>query len=299
MSQEPTTPPPADHADEPPDHAEVDASTGPEPVGGAAVAFVMPAPVCEAVETEINAGPAIVNTTESVAALGDESGLRSDGAIQTLGERFERGFEELKALFQREIRAETTREKVIDRLHAELQEYKQDLLLNTLRPVFIDLIQLHDDIGKVAIRPLRSEGEGDDPTESDRLVGLMEGFQQGIEDILYRQGVEPFEVDGEAFDPRRQELRRSRPSPATTQAAEQDRPRGENPQRLPIGRPGDPAGDRFGLRRQEVRGRSGSANDRMPDRPEGTHPQMTQIAADGKRENRIGMQRKRKEDEQK
>ncbi len=114
----------------------------------------------------------------------------------------ERDFEELKALFQREIRAETTREKVVDRLHAELQEYKQDLLLNTLRPVFIDLIQLHDDIGKVAIRPVRAEG--DDPTEADRLVGLMEGFQQGIEDILYRQGVEPFEVDGEAFDPRRQ-----------------------------------------------------------------------------------------------
>ncbi len=32
----------------------------------------------------------------------------------------------------------------------------------------------------------------------------MRGFQQGIEDILYRQGVEPFALEGDAFDPRRQ-----------------------------------------------------------------------------------------------
>jgi molecular chaperone GrpE len=36
------------------------------------------------------------------------------------------------------------------------------------------------------------------------LLDLMRGFQQGIEDILYRQGVEPYTQDGDAFDPRRQ-----------------------------------------------------------------------------------------------
>jgi molecular chaperone GrpE len=119
-------------------------------------------------------------------------------AVRELGERLERRLEALQTRFDREIRAESTREKVVDRLHAELQEYKQDLLLNTLRPVFIDLIQLHDDIGKVAVI-------GDEsPEEVRRLVVLMEGFQQGIEDILYRQGVEPFRVEGDAFDPRRQ-----------------------------------------------------------------------------------------------
>ncbi len=116
--------------------------------------------------------------------------------VAALSERIER----LQTLIEREVRAETTREKVVDRLHTELQEYKQDLLLSTLRPVFIDLIQLHDDIGKVAIVPDGSN----DPLDGKRLVELMKGFQQGIEDILYRQGVEPFQVEDEAFDPRRQ-----------------------------------------------------------------------------------------------
>src|SRR5262249_44699940 len=87
-------------------------------------------------------------------------------------------------------------------LHAELQDYKQDLLLSTLRPVFIDLVQLHDDIGKVAVLP---DGDADERalSEARRWVALLQGFQQGIEDILYRQGVEPFQTEGDASRPRR------------------------------------------------------------------------------------------------
>lgn len=137
-----------------------------------------PAPAVEA--------PAMMSGVEPLAA-----------AVRELGETLGRRLDDLRTAFDREIRAEATREKVVDRLHAELQEYKNDLLLQTLRPMFTDLIQLHDDIGKII-----DAHEADEHTE--RLLGFMAGFQQGIEDILYRQGVEPFEVEGETFDPRRQ-----------------------------------------------------------------------------------------------
>ncbi len=119
-------------------------------------------------------------------------------AVADLRASLEKRLDSLQRLFDREIRAEATREKVVDRLHAELQEYKQDLLLNTLRPMFIDLIQLHDDIGKMIDAQVEPDGE------VARLLDVMRGFQQGIEDILYRQGVEPFHVEDRAFDPRRQ-----------------------------------------------------------------------------------------------
>jgi molecular chaperone GrpE len=131
---------------------------------------------------------------ESVAAMGASLGERLDG---------------LRALFEREVRAEATREKVVDRLHAELQEYKQDLLLNVLRPVFVDLIQLHDDIGKI----VDAQDVGPSDGEAGRLLGLMRGFQQGIEDILDRQGVEAYSHDGDAFDPRRQRAVATVPTP--------------------------------------------------------------------------------------
>lgn len=101
--------------------------------------------------------------------------------------------------FDREVRAEATREKIVDRLHAELQDYKQDLVLSLLKPVFLDLIQLHDDVGKMAVDP---KGAAD--SEAPAVADLLANVQQGIEDILYRQGVESFRSDQEEFDARRQ-----------------------------------------------------------------------------------------------
>ncbi|AGA26180.1 nucleotide exchange factor GrpE [Singulisphaera acidiphila] len=160
------------------------------------IAFVIPAAVYESIDTEDE----LAQPAEPIADQKESSDSLTLPAIAALGETLHRKLDTLQTLFEREIRAEATREKVVDRLHAELQEYKQGLLLNVLRPIFVDLIQLHDDIGKIA----EAQGEGDGNGEASRYLGLMRGFQQGIEDILYRQGVEPYLQEGESFDPRRQ-----------------------------------------------------------------------------------------------
>jgi molecular chaperone GrpE len=123
-------------------------------------------------------------------------------AVGALSALLERRFDGLQAQFDREVRAEATREKVVDRLHAELQEYKQDLLLGVLRPVFVDLIQLHDDIGKMVDAQSESGAPADEAV--GRLLAMMRGYQQAIEDILDRQGVVAYTLDDNTFDPRRQ-----------------------------------------------------------------------------------------------
>jgi molecular chaperone GrpE len=120
-------------------------------------------------------------------------------AISQLGNLVEHRLAGLQTMFDREIRAEASRERVVDRLHAELQEYKQDLLLKVQRPIFIDLIQLHDDIGKmIEAQP------AEDPDRAVAIRSILESIRAAIEDTLYRQGVEPFQNEGEEFDPRRQ-----------------------------------------------------------------------------------------------
>ncbi len=121
-----------------------------------------------------------------------------EAVIESLSQTITSRLDGLQSQFDREVRAESTREKMVDRLHAELQEYKNGLLIGILRPVFVDLIQLHDDIGKMVDSTDSSEGE------VSRLLEVMRGFQQGVVDILYRQGVEPFQVEGDQFDARRQ-----------------------------------------------------------------------------------------------
>jgi molecular chaperone GrpE len=122
-------------------------------------------------------------------------------AVNGLGEQLTRRLDSLQTLFERELRAEASRERVIDRLHAELQEYKQDLMLKVQRPVFVDLIQLHDDLGKMI------EARTPDGAEPERAVavrGILESIRTAIEDILYRQGVEPFALEGDSFAPHKQ-----------------------------------------------------------------------------------------------
>ena len=148
------------------------------------------------------------NATASVPGLESEqspstvapAGIESLKArIDELSRAVSDKLDGLRGLFEREVRAEATREKVVDRLHAELQEYKQDFLLSALRPVFIDLIGLHDDLGKVA-----GAVETTEPIDPARLFRVVDDARQAIEDILYRQGVETFAAEGDAFDPRRQ-----------------------------------------------------------------------------------------------
>jgi molecular chaperone GrpE len=73
--------------------------------------------------------------------------------------------------------------------------------LKVQRPIFIDLIQLHDDIGKMIAARAASDPQ---PDRNQGVLGVIESIQTAIEDILYRQGVEPFALEGDEFDPRKQ-----------------------------------------------------------------------------------------------
>ncbi len=128
-----------------------------------------------------------------------DSAPRIIAAIGQLERLVEDRLTALQTLFDREVRAEATRERIVDRLHAELQDYKQDLLLKVQRPIFLDLIQLHDDIGKM----IEAQPAGD-LDQAEAMRGTLESIRTAIEDTLYRQGVEPFQNQGDEFDPRRQ-----------------------------------------------------------------------------------------------
>lgn len=141
----------------------------------------------------------VVEAEVAVSPFGDEhpgTGIvdLADG-IRRLEATVQDQMEQLRQLFERELRAESSREKVVDRLHAELQEYKGDMLLKVLKPMFMDLIDLHDDLGKMSVASA---------PEDEGLRRALGEVRQGIEDIFYRQGVEPFVEEGDAFDPRRQ-----------------------------------------------------------------------------------------------
>lgn len=156
------------------------------------VSYVVPASAYDSIATDGEPARAAEPPPPTILPVLDLSPALE--AIEALGSKLDA----LGAAFEREGRAEASREKIVDRLHAELQEYKQDLVLSLMKPVFLDLIQLHDDVGKMAATLQ------DSAHDESVAPALLANVQQGIEDILYRQGVEPFSTDRDEFDARRQ-----------------------------------------------------------------------------------------------
>ncbi len=112
-----------------------------------------------------------------------------------------------------EIREKATvdrfREEQIDRLHAELQAYKNDLVSKQARLLIQGIVRLHDDLGK-ALAALRQKPPAELPPET--LFRQLAGFQDDLELLLGQHGVEPFRTHGEELDPRRQTVARTVPT---------------------------------------------------------------------------------------
>jgi molecular chaperone GrpE len=140
----------------------------------------------------------IVNTdTIQIKNSVKESNLESK--LDTLKEQLDF----LTAEFESKTKYDKFKEKAIGEMHRELQEYKNDLLKNILRPMVMDIIHSIDDITKLV-----NGHKAMNPKELDpqKLIKQMEGLSFDLIDILSRQGVEPFQDPQPEFDPKRQKI---------------------------------------------------------------------------------------------
>lgn len=107
----------------------------------------------------------------------------------------------LRQDFDAKVKYDMSKERLIENLHRELQTYREGLHFRVLRPVFTDLITMYDDIGKV----INTVPTGSDAI-FEQLRQTLTMFQEMVEDILRRNGAEPFTVEGTAFQPSRQRI---------------------------------------------------------------------------------------------
>ena len=120
--------------------------------------------------------------------------------IQEIAERFtalEQQIVQLSTEFQSKLKYDTHKDKIIDNLHAELQSYKNGVLEKLLRPVFMDVIEVIDDIRRL-IKDLKSKDEVDN---SEKLKKFFEAVPEDLEDLLYKHGVEVVQSKSTLFDP--------------------------------------------------------------------------------------------------
>jgi len=112
----------------------------------------------------------------------------------------------LQSSFEEKLKFDLSKENQINNLHSELQAYKNGLMFKILKPLVLDLITIHDNIGKIATEHRKTASEID--------VKLYESFQTDIEDTLYRYGFEAFSTGEDVieFDSKRQRVAKTIPS---------------------------------------------------------------------------------------
>lgn len=118
-----------------------------------------------------------------------QSGLQSDGYQLLILENLQ----QLVRQFQEKIAVDNHKERLFDQLHRELQDYKNDMLNNLTQSMELDIIQVIDAVCK-SVEAFQDKDCT--PENSGRLLGLLEGVETDLCDLLYRHGVEPYTLEG-------------------------------------------------------------------------------------------------------
>jgi molecular chaperone GrpE len=148
-----------------------------------------------------SAAPAAEPTTDNNSASLNLLVTKLDGLMEQLNN--------LQAEFQGKLKYDQHKEKIIDNLHTELQEHKNDLIKKLLQPMIMDVIHAIDDFNKLTSHYNQKEPADIDP---QKLIKLMASIPEDLEHLLYRQGVESFSGSEPIFNPSRQRAVKTLPT---------------------------------------------------------------------------------------
>jgi molecular chaperone GrpE len=111
--------------------------------------------------------------------------------------------DEVLLLFKDKILYDSTKEKQMDKLHAELQTYKQDVVFKATKPLINSVIYIYDDMDKMIQRYT------DNPEELDlkKMMNILSILKEDVEILLEENGITQFSEEFKTkFDPKTQQL---------------------------------------------------------------------------------------------
>ena len=109
----------------------------------------------------------------------------------------------LQQTFDDKIAEDTHKNGLFDNMHRELVRYQNGALDKIIDTIALDIIQLIDTTkGHVRVYDKK------EPTEENykKLLRIVKGIAEDLEDILYRQNIESYRVPGHEVDVRRQKI---------------------------------------------------------------------------------------------
>lgn len=144
------------------------------------------------------AAPSDVEETSSGMAPDSVSSLLQAGmdSMQQVLASITNSVSRLQADFDTKIKYDESKERTIDALHRELQDYREDLNFKILRPLIMDLVSLYDDLHLLVVK----YSEVDQLLEAGKVASDLKTFISEIEEMVSRYGFEFYQVDSDVFD---------------------------------------------------------------------------------------------------
>ena len=153
--------------------------------------------------SHIHGDGAILNEDSKLQEIETKEGLpvSAEEATEPITLKMEEIQKQLSSLhqeFQSKLKYDAHKDKIIDQLHQELQEYKKDIVKKYLKSFIMDVIKIIDDIRKLMEHYRSKETSAID---LEKLLNVFENIPSDLEDLFYWQGVKPFTCNKAAFDP--------------------------------------------------------------------------------------------------
>lgn len=183
------------------DNASPEGATSSIPVPGEAEAAGIQTQTC------VEGSPECVSEPPSESLSGDAvqrivtEVVRS--AVQPLGE----AQKALQEQFASRIRSDEVQAKALETLHDDLKQYKANFVRQQMLPLLKEVIFCHDFVASQVDRASADEAATGTPA-----VSALAAAKQMLLDLLFKYDVEPYQGDGEQFDPKNQQCARTVPT---------------------------------------------------------------------------------------
>jgi len=124
-------------------------------------------------------------------------------AIQPLGD----AQKALQEQFASRIRSDEVQAKALETLHDDLKQYKANFVRQQMLPLLKEVIFCHDFVASQVDRASTDEAASGTPA-----VSALAATKQMLLDLLFKYDVEPYQGEGEQFDPKNQQCARTVPT---------------------------------------------------------------------------------------
>lgn len=122
---------------------------------------------------------------------------------ETVGTKLLKQVSELKDLFNQKIANDEYKNQLFNKMHAELVKYQQGSVNKMVDDMAMDVILLSDNTKQTINKYKDSEPSEENYT---KLLNQFQGVSDELEDILFRQSIEPYSIDDDEFDPKKQRV---------------------------------------------------------------------------------------------